>query len=967
MQGKTVRRLMAQAMAATMIFSNVAYVSAEEPVEAESNEESYDEIYEEPSEEVNEESSADYDLTVVENVDNDVEGIPAWPAVRTYPDGSAIDLGGMEIIVRDWFSYDFTEFQIGAEDVAKKQYVEWLSETYNFKITQDGMSQWADVGSDFVEYQTGGGDSNNYVFVLRDEPNVVSAMNIGLMYDFSKCTALDFTKEKYALNGIDKVYRKGDSVYAMDGTGAHPDTATVLVYNKRILQESGIDPEAPYDMQKNGTWTWDAWTQMMDTVQKHYRTAGGTYTVMGFDGQPGSLALAAANSNGVNYVDCVNGRMVSNFNSNEHLYSLTWTLDILNKYQLDEPYDADWDYYKQAFIDGEYAFLVESAYVVTSGNWCGGSSEDLGVVSFPKGPNGKQYANTEFGNLAVIPACYGDERANKIALAYDLFTDFYEWYGMAYSTLGDNLCPNIDSRTITETIPGLCKNVMYPYDIAFNLNINESFRWNINRNATLESLTSNFAQFDAVIAGSTQYRGTFGSSDGLRWVYDMNAQTLTISGSDTVNESIKNVLGNIKIECVYFENCTLTKSISNMFSGCSYLKKVDFSGANFVEVSDMNNTFSNCASLTAVDFGSMEIASGTNVSDMFWDTYNIRFINTPQKIADDIFIGVNNLYVDGNGSFHSFLDKAAAGKSLIGLIVQSEGMSMNVMTDGTLVAYFRFSIQNDVFKYQDMLSVKYGKSGEPYEEVSLRNMKPIGQSEQSTMYEVTIPLAAKDLGDQLGVCLAGGEGHGTIVGINVGAYLNTFVRDKRYSEYSDFAKALLNYGAAAQLYFKYTDEYFEKYPYAKDYYMYDLANSYLDDVDRIVKPLTDKELSAYAASPKDVVNGPEYIGTSLVLDSTISIRHYYSPGKLGSYNIGGAVTDVNYEKSYIEISNLTLFDINKGYKVNISNKSNTSQTCSYSYGIGNYIYAAYHQPNHDQKLMDLLTCLYRVGEEMNKL
>ena len=49
-------------------------------------------------------------------------------------------------------------------------------------------------------------------------------------------------------------------------------------------------------------------------------------------------------------------------------------------------------------------------------------TDDWGFVMTPKGPEG-DYVTVFSDNIAVIPSCYDAETANKIAFAYDLYTN----------------------------------------------------------------------------------------------------------------------------------------------------------------------------------------------------------------------------------------------------------------------------------------------------------------------------------------------------------------------------------------------------------------------------------------------------------------------------------------------------------------------------------------------------------------
>ena len=112
---------------------------------------------------------------------------------------------------------------------------DWLEETYNFTLKQTAISDWGSTPQDFVDYVTTGGDDNNYVFVLRNDPAIVSGMANGLMYDLSTLDCLDFSSQKFQANKTHEMYSKGDAIYCMF---AGPSEArTGVFFNKRLLEK----------------------------------------------------------------------------------------------------------------------------------------------------------------------------------------------------------------------------------------------------------------------------------------------------------------------------------------------------------------------------------------------------------------------------------------------------------------------------------------------------------------------------------------------------------------------------------------------------------------------------------------------------------------------------------------------------------------------------------------------------------
>ena len=402
--------------------------------------------------------------------------------------GKPYDLGGMEIIVRDWWSNPdqepANEFQ-----QAKADYIDEIEATYNFTITQMAISDWASAPADFVDYVTTGGDDQNYVFILREDPATTSAMAQGLMYDLATLDCLDFSEAKFQSNKLHEQFATGDKIHCMYMGYSEPRTG--MYFNKRLLREAGIDPESIYDMQADGTWTWDAWTDMMAKVQRDI-DSDGVIDVYGFDANYGMPVSSAVYSNGSEYVGMENGKYVYKFEDPATVEALNWMVECFKNYALVRPADAQWDYYKQAFLNGECAFMPEDAYCGNEGGWLKEMTDEVGFVMFPKGPQASDYTNLWSNNPGAIPGCYDAEKAWKIAFAYNLYTDDvpgYENY-VDFSQYRNGI---FDFRAIDETLTMMITKGMVSYHgLIPSLDMGAPFLWNFNGGtdvtAVLESI-----------------------------------------------------------------------------------------------------------------------------------------------------------------------------------------------------------------------------------------------------------------------------------------------------------------------------------------------------------------------------------------------------------------------------------------------------------------------------------------------
>ncbi len=414
-----------------------------------------------------------------------IEAIDVTPVIYIDPvTGKPYDFGGMEIIVRDWWSNPDTE-PMNIYEEAREEYIDWLEATYNFSIKQMAISDWSSTPKDFVDYVITGGDDFNYVFVLREDPATSAALKQGLMYDLSTLDCLDFTEEKFQRNKAHEQYSYGDAFYGVYTDYAEPRTG--IYFNKRVLEEAGIDPESIYDMQADGSWTWNKWTEIMEAVQRDVDNDG-VIDVYGFDTNYSLVINAAVYSNDAEYVGMEGGKYVYKLEDEATIEALEWTNDCLANYALKTPSNVQWDYYKEAFLNGKCAFMVEDAYCGEDDGWLTWDMQDeVGFVAFPKGPRAEDYTNVSICNPAVIPSCYDAEKAWKIAFAYDLFTEevpgFEGYVDMSRYTNGI-----FDNRALDETLPLMMdKSIVAYHGMVPNLDIYGPFLWKFTNTGVVVS------------------------------------------------------------------------------------------------------------------------------------------------------------------------------------------------------------------------------------------------------------------------------------------------------------------------------------------------------------------------------------------------------------------------------------------------------------------------------------------------
>ena len=164
-------------------------------------------------------------------------------------------------------------------------------------------------------------------------------------------------------------------------------------------------------------------------------------------------------------------------------------------------------------------------------------------------------------------------------------------------------------------------------------------------------------------------------------------------------------------------------------------------------------------------------------------------------------------------------------------------------------------------------------------------------------------------------------------------------KDEFNAETKAMVKAMLNYGAKAQVYFNYNAD-ADK-----------LANVGYEESNFTAVP-TEAETIV-----KGSISGVFYYGSSLVFRSKTAVRYYFTGDISGcTFTVDGVVlTPVSKDgMNYVEIGEINPQDLDKNYTVVVADAE--GNTLSVTYGPMNYIVRK--SVNGSETLIDLLLAMY---------
>lgn len=374
--------------------------------------------------------------------------VSAFAEEAEYPEVvEGIDFGGADIYIYDyWTASADRKAEPTEEEQDQYDYRDWIMETYNCKITQIAKGDWASNVTELTNFCTAPDDT--LCFYILPPDFVGTPMANDLFATWNDRDLIDLSDEQWNAGDVEFMTVSGN-VYGVATGKSEPRQC--LYFNKRVLEEAGIDWETIYDMQDEGTWTWDAFEAMLKQIQKDTDNDG-VVDIYGMTGSNVDMYRVAVFSNGGSFFGIDdNGELIITAGSDETLEALAWSKDIWNTYGYQQPEDGSWDYYKDAWKQGFCGFYMYQTYGGFNDNSeMADMADEWGCVAFPVGPKGETYVHIISDNITVIPNVYDDDTVNKLAYIYQLWTATTPGYDDEDAWIG-NKYNYTDDRAVDET------------------------------------------------------------------------------------------------------------------------------------------------------------------------------------------------------------------------------------------------------------------------------------------------------------------------------------------------------------------------------------------------------------------------------------------------------------------------------------------------------------------------------------
>lgn len=182
-----------------------------------------------------------------------------------------------------------------------------------------------------------------------------------------------------------------------------PEVRSCIYFNKDLLKANGIT-EDPYQLVRDGKWTFDKFREMAKATTKDLDNNGtmDTYGVLVIS--PIFFARQMIAANGGSLASLVNGKVVGTYDSKTAIDALNFVDTLVNQ---DKSFKLD-DYMKSettwnnptasedifaTFTEGKAAFLVHESWVGNQQIKPNSDKIHYGMLPLPKGPDAKDYVS----------------------------------------------------------------------------------------------------------------------------------------------------------------------------------------------------------------------------------------------------------------------------------------------------------------------------------------------------------------------------------------------------------------------------------------------------------------------------------------------------------------------------------------------------------------------------------------------
>ncbi|MDR0302435.1 MAG: extracellular solute-binding protein [Treponema sp.] len=245
-----------------------------------------------------------------------------------------------------------------------------------------------------------------------------------LLYPVSDNKQVNLTKTSPVNwnKAVNDVFTFNKKIYGFAAEYGNSEHTAVLVWNKRLFKEAGLDENLPYDLQKSGKWTWDEFLKISKQLTRDINNDG----IIDIYAMPRDLSTeildAFISGNGAMYVgkDAKTGKLFNATNTPAFVEAVQFFLRLRDEgVMMPRPEGSEWDWLIPAFNDGKVAMRLDQQYLTGNNGDLKNMKDNWGMVLPPKGPRAKDYTVFTDENIMVVPSTYNKDQVDAIMWAIE--------------------------------------------------------------------------------------------------------------------------------------------------------------------------------------------------------------------------------------------------------------------------------------------------------------------------------------------------------------------------------------------------------------------------------------------------------------------------------------------------------------------------------------------------------------------
>ena len=385
-------------------------------------------------------------------------GCCSFAAAEELPEGypaiiEGLDFGGQTVYIYDWWTSDDEEHSTRVADPdddtqALYDYRDWLEETYNVKIVNCAWDKggWQESPQELAN-MANDGHADEMCLIIIDPNFAGGPLANGLVEEWT----IDLTGPQW-LSSVTEFMTKDGKVYGV--LAADEEPREMIFFNKKVLEDAGIDYKEIYELARNKEWTWAKFEEYMEKVQQD-KDNDGIIDIWALTGNGDRLLRGCVFGNGATFFGDVDGKLSITADSDACLRGITqrqnW--DRFMPQKADYAPDGEWNWFEGFWKQGTTAFFVGQNYegLGNPDNLMRSCDFEWGAVPFPMGPDASDYLYAAVDNICVIPAnCYDAETVKKMEQIYALYTYPTPGVDPESAWVGDKI-EYADDETVYET------------------------------------------------------------------------------------------------------------------------------------------------------------------------------------------------------------------------------------------------------------------------------------------------------------------------------------------------------------------------------------------------------------------------------------------------------------------------------------------------------------------------------------